>query len=121
VCPKGFFEAASNATSCTRCPANVYCPGGDKVENPASRGNLVQCGSNMVTRSTGARSATDCVAPVGFALAAPTAAIACDRSEYAPQFNRLKKCIKCQGGLEEPSTSNLTDGQRSSKRAVCSE
>jgi len=36
----------------TRCPANVYCPVGDKVENPASRGSMVQCGSNMVTRST---------------------------------------------------------------------
>jgi len=79
------------------------------------------CGSNLVTRNTGARSQSDCLAPAGYARSSPTTATACARSEYAPQFNRLSKCLRCQSGLEEPQTSGLTDGQRSSKRAVCSE
>jgi hypothetical protein len=36
-------------------------------------------------------------------------------------FNRLAKCLRCQSGLDEPPTSGLVDGQRDSKRAVCSE
>ena len=121
MCPKGFYETATTASSCTRCPANTYCPGGDKVDNPTTRGNNMTCGANLVTRNTGARSQSDCLAPAGYARTSPTSATACARSEYAPQFNRLAKCLRCQSGLEEPTTSGLTDGQRSSKRAVCSE
>lgn len=87
----------------------------------AAIATLPQCGLQQVTRSTGARSAADCVAPAGFALASPAAAVACGRSEYAPQFNRLAKCLRCQSGLVEPAGSNLADGQRASKKAVCSE
>ena len=121
VCPKGFFENSTAATSCTRCPANSYCPGGDKTENPTSRGSVLQCGSSLVTRNTGARSAVDCVAPAGYAMTAPTVATPCARSEYAPAFNRLNKCLRCQGGLEEAATSALTPEQRLSKKAVCRE
>ena len=91
------------------------------MENPTNRGTNNTCGSNLVTRNTGARSQSDCLAPAGYARTSPTTASACARSEYAPQFNRLSKCLRCQSGLEEPEASGLTDGQRSSKRAVCSE
>lgn len=121
VCPRGTYEAASNATDCSRCPINSYCSGGDKVQNPASRGTLVQCGSGLVTRNTGARSAVDCVAPAGFAMASPAGATPCGPSEYAPKFNRLQTCLKCQGGLEEEQPSPFVNGQRTNKRAVCSE
>lgn len=60
VCPRGTYEPADNATRCSRCEANNYCPGGDKVESPASRGTRVTCGANLVTRNTGARTQTDC-------------------------------------------------------------
>jgi len=119
VCPKGFYEPSAGAGACVRCPANTYCPGGDKVENPTSRGSNMTCGANLVTRNTGARSQSDCLAPAGYARTSPTTATACAKSEYAPQYNRLSKCLRCQSGLEEPSSSGLTDGQRSSKRAVC--
>lgn len=121
VCSKGFYEAAPDATSCTRCPANSFCTGGDKVANPISRGSLSACGTMLITRNTGARTASDCVSSAGYAMTSPTGATPCARSTYAPQFNRLTRCMKCQGGLEEPLASNLTDGMRSSKRVVCSE
>jgi len=121
VCPRGFYEANSTATACTRCPANQYCPGGDKVENPTSRGGNVTCGSNLVTRNTGARSQSDCLAPAGHARSSPTTATACARSEYAPQFNRLSKCLRCQSGLEENPALALTASARSTKKNVCSE
>lgn len=122
VCPRGSYEAAPNATSCLRCPLNAFCSGGDKVEQPLSRGSLAQCGPNLVTRNTGARTQADCVAPAGFALTSHMAgATPCGPSEYAPALNRLARCLKCQSGLVEPPNSNLTDGQRASKRAVCSE
>jgi hypothetical protein len=60
VCPRGFYEAASNSTRCSRCEAGSYCPGGDKAENPTSRGTKVSCGPNLVTRNTGARTQVDC-------------------------------------------------------------
>jgi hypothetical protein len=60
VCPRGFYEAASNSTRCSRCEAGSYCPGGDKAENPTSRGNIITCGANLVTRNTGARTQADC-------------------------------------------------------------
>jgi len=182
VCARGFYEAAANATRCSRCDANSYCPGGDKVENPVSRGSRVQCGPNLVTRNTGARTQADCgeshwshferltfnrlvcvwrgggsvvvgpacregsvvvgpacsagllllmasygqfcepaivcvtryckppeltstttllllscpaaVAPAGYAQVSPSAAAPCGRSEYAPQFNRLARCLR---------------------------
>lgn len=81
----------------------------------------MQCGNGLVTRNTGARSQSDCVAPGGYAMTSPTAATPCARSEYAPQFNRLAKCLRCQSGLEEPINSTLTDGGRVSKAVVCSE
>jgi hypothetical protein len=121
VCAKGFYEANSTATSCTKCPANAFCPGGDKVENPTSRGDPTTCGTGLVTRSTGARSQTDCVAPAGYAQTSPTTAAACPVSTYAPQFNRLARCLRCQSGLEENAAQNLADGARASRRAVCSE
>jgi hypothetical protein len=121
VCGPSTYENTTDATSCERCPANSYCTGGDKVENPTSRGALQECGAGLITRNTGARSQTDCVAPAGFAMTSPTTATACGQSEYAPRYNRLKTCLKCQGGLEEEVPSTFTDGQRSSKRAVCSE
>ena len=91
------------------------------MENPTNRGGNMTCGSNLVTRNTGARSQSDCLAPAGYARTSPTTATACLKSEYAPQFNRLSKCLRCQSGLAEPDNSTLVDGQRSSKRAVCSE
>lgn len=121
VCPKGFFEPDANSTSCLRCTQNNYCPGGDQVENPVSRGTLMQCGGGLVTRNTGARSQTDCVAPAGHARSSPNEATPCSRSEYAPMFNRLGKCITCQSGLEEPLRSGYNASQRDGKRAVCSE
>lgn len=121
VCPKGFYEPAPNATACLRCAANTYCPGGDKVENPLSRGSPMQCGPNMVTRNSGARSQADCVSPAGYAQTSPNTATPCMRSEYAPAYNRLARCLRCQSGLEEARNSTLTDGQRVSKRTVCSE
>lgn len=75
----------------------------------------------MVTRNSGARSQADCVAKAGYAQTSPGVGTACGRSEYAPPYNRLAKCLRCQSGLEEARNSNLTDGQRISKRAVCSE
>jgi hypothetical protein len=121
VCPRGTYEPAPNATSCPRCPKDAFCAGGDKTEQPLSRGSLTQCGPNLVTRNTGARTQTDCVAPAGFALTSPSAgAVPCSTSEYAPALNRLARCLRCQSGLAEPANSNLTDGQRASKRAVCS-
>jgi hypothetical protein len=121
VCPRGFFEASSADTSCTRCPANQYCPGGDKVENPTSRGSNTTCGDNLVTRNTGARTQSDCLAPAGYARTSPTAGSPCGVSEYAPQFNRLSKCLRCQSGLEENPASALTTSARATKKAVCSE
>jgi hypothetical protein len=118
VCPKGTYETASG---CVRCPANQFCPGGDKVENPTTRGTNTTCGDNLVTRNTGARSQSDCLAPAGYARTSPSAATACAVSEYAPQFNRLSKCLKCQSGLQENPAANLGNGQRISKRDVCSE
>jgi hypothetical protein len=91
------------------------------VENPASYGTNVTCGTNLVTRNTGARSQSDCLAPAGFARTSPTTATACAQSEYAPQFNRLSKCLRCQSGLAEPDNSGLGAGQRDTKRRVCSE
>ena len=121
VCPKGTFENGTDATSCTRCPPNHYCGGGEEVENPLTRGALNPCGGDLITRNSGARSRADCVAPAGYAFASPTQAIPCGRSEYAPQFNRLTKCMRCQAGLEEPVDSNLTVPMRATKRVVCSE
>lgn len=65
VCPRGFYEPAANAStgasgSCKRCEYDSYCPGGDKVENPTSKGPLVPCGTNIITRNTGARSRVEC-------------------------------------------------------------
>lgn len=117
VCPKGTFE---NGTSCARCPTDSYCPGGAKVENPTTRGELVTCGVGLVTRNTGARTISDCLAPAGAAMTAPGVATNCSASEYAPKFNRLTKCLKCQGGLEEDPALNLTSAQRATKRVVCS-
>jgi hypothetical protein len=121
VCPKGTYQDAANADTCTRCPQNSFCPGGDKVENPTSYGTNNTCGANLITRNSGARSQADCVAPQGYSRTTPTSATACAKSEYAPMYNRLTKCLKCQSGLEEPDVSALTDGQRSSKKAVCCE
>ena len=121
MCPRGFFESASDAASCTRCPANQYCPGGDKVENPTSRGSNATCGDNLVTRNTGARSQSDCLAPAGYARTSPTTATPCATSEYAPQFNRLSKCLRCQSGLEENPALSLTVSDRATKKTVCSE
>jgi hypothetical protein len=124
VCPKGTYLASPGATSCVRCIKDNYCPGGDKVEQPVGGlGPLMQCGTNMVTRSDGARSRADCVSPVGYAQTSPGVASPCGRSEYAPPLNRLAKCIRCQSGLEEPLDSglNATAGDRRSKKAVCSE
>jgi hypothetical protein len=42
-------------------------------------------------------------------------------SEYAPQFNRLSKCLRCQSGLEENPALNLTVNDRATKKTVCSE
>jgi len=61
------------------------------------------------------------VAPAGYAQTSPTAATPCARSSYAPQFNRLAKCLRCQSGLEEPEASGLQQGDRANKRTVCSE
>jgi hypothetical protein len=61
------------------------------------------------------------VAPAGYALTSPTVAAPCNRSEYAPALNRLSRCLRCQSGLEEPPTSTLAAGDRSSRQAVCSE
>jgi hypothetical protein len=91
------------------------------VENPTSRGTNTTCGDNLVTRNTGARTQADCLAPAGFARTSPTSATACERSEYAPAFNRLSKCLRCQSGLEEPLDSGLANGVRDTKRKVCSE
>jgi hypothetical protein len=118
VCPRGTFESA---TGCTRCPMNQFCSGGDKVENPASRGTNTTCGTNLVTRNTGARTQSDCLAPGGFARTSPAAATPCARSEYAPALNRLSKCLRCQSGLEEPINSGLANSDRDTKRKVCSE
>jgi hypothetical protein len=60
VCPRGFYEPAANATRCLRCDANSFCPGGDKVESPSNRGSRVECGTNLITRNTGARTQADC-------------------------------------------------------------
>jgi hypothetical protein len=100
---------------------NSFCPGGDKVENPTTRGTNTTCGDQLVTRNTGARTQSDCLAPAGYARDTPTTAKACSMSEYAPLYNRLSKCLKCQSGLEENPADNLTDGARATKRAVCSE
>lgn len=61
------------------------------------------------------------VAPQGYAQTSPTVATPCGNSSYAPQYNRLSKCLRCQSGLEEAPDSGLVDGQRASKRVVCSE
>jgi hypothetical protein len=121
VCPRGFFESDSAAQACTRCPANQYCPGGDKVENPTSRGSNNTCGDNLVTRNTGARVQSDCLAPAGYARTSPTTATACATSEYAPRFNRLSKCLRCQSGLAENPAAQLTVSDRATKKNVCSE
>lgn len=121
MCPKGYFQNSTDPDRCTRCAQNQYCPGGDKVENPTTLGTPFQCGNGLVTRNTGARSQADCVAPAGYAMTSPSEATACARSSYAPAYNRLAKCLKCQSGLEEPSDSGLVDGQRDSKKKVCSE
>jgi hypothetical protein len=60
VCPRGFYEPSADASSCVRCDAGSYCSGGDKVANPSSRGSRTECGANLVTRTTGARTAADC-------------------------------------------------------------
>jgi hypothetical protein len=91
------------------------------VENPTTRGTNTTCGDNLVTRNTGARSQSDCLAPAGYARTSPTAATPCGTSEYAPLYNRLSKCLKCQSGLLENADLGLTASQRDSKRAVCSE
>jgi hypothetical protein len=91
------------------------------VENPTTRGTNTTCGDQLVTRNTGARTQSDCLAPAGYARDTPTTAKACSVSEYAPLYNRLSKCLKCQSGLEENPADNLTDGARATKRAVCSE
>lgn len=54
-------------------------------------------------------------------MTSPTSATPCGPSEYAPQFNRLGKCLRCQSGLQEPPNSIYTASQRDAKRAVCSE
>jgi hypothetical protein len=121
VCPKGFFQADPAAASCVRCAQNQYCPGGDKVESPTNFGANFTCGANLVTRNTGARTASDCLAPAGYALSGPGEATACGVSTYAPALNRLGRCLRCQSGLAENPASNLQDGDRDSKRRVCSE
>lgn len=60
------------------------------------------------------------VAPAGYARTEPNQATACSHSTYAPSFNRLARCLRCQSGLQEAPTSGLADGQRDSKRVVCS-
>jgi hypothetical protein len=75
--------------ACTlRCPVNSYCFGGDRVESPLTRGSITTCGANLITRNTGSRTKADCVAPAGFALASAAGARPCNRSEYAPMYNR---------------------------------
>lgn len=91
------------------------------MENPTSRGSNTTCGDNLVTRNTGARSQSDCLAPAGYARTSPTSATPCGTSEYAPQFNRLSKCLRCQSGLEEDPALALTASARSTKKNVCSE
>jgi hypothetical protein len=54
-------------------------------------------------------------------MTSPTSATPCNPSEYAPKFNRLAKCLRCQSGLEENIAAGLGDGDRISKRTVCSE
>jgi hypothetical protein len=61
------------------------------------------------------------VAKKGYAQTSPTVATPCGNSSYAPQYNRLSKCLRCQSGLEESPQSMLLDGERDSKRTVCSE
>ena len=85
------------------------------------QGQVPTCGDNLVTRNTGARSQSDCLAPAGFARTSPTTATQCAQSEYAPQFNRLSKCLRCQSGLAEDTALNLTVSARATKKAVCSE
>ena len=91
------------------------------MENPTSRGSNTTCGDNLVTRNTGARSQSDCLAPAGYARTSPTSGSPCATSEYAPQFNRLSKCLRCQSGLEENPALNLAASDRATKKAVCSE
>jgi hypothetical protein len=81
----------------------------------------VTCGSQLVTRQDGARSPADCVAPAGYALTSPNTATACAASTYAPNFNRLSRCLRCQSGLEENPALSMTVSQRSNRKAVCSE
>lgn len=120
MCPRGFFQNGTDATFCTRCEKNQYCPGGDKVENPTNFGNIITCGAGLVTRNTGARSQSDCVAPAGYAMTSPTSATACTNSTYAPMYNRLARCLRCQSGLEESPADNLQASDRASKKTVCS-
>jgi hypothetical protein len=91
------------------------------VENPTSRGSNTTCGDNLVTRNTGARSQTDCLAPAGYARTSPPTPTPCNPNQYAPHLNRLSKRLRCQSGLEENSDLNLSVSQRATKRAVCSE
>ncbi len=91
------------------------------MENPTSRGGNNTCGDNLVTRNTGARSQSDCLAPAGYARTSPTSATACSTSEYAPMYNRLSKCLRCQSGLEENPDLKLAVSDRATKKAVCSE
>jgi uncharacterized membrane protein len=68
-----------------------------------------------------AAAAAAAVAPAGYARTEPNQATACSPSTYAPSLNRLARCLRCQSGLQEAPNSGLIDGQRDSKRAVCSE
>lgn len=122
VCPRGFFEN-STSLACERCPKDSYCPGGDRVQSPNTRGTAFPCGSYLVTRGSGARSLTDCLAQAGYARTSANTATICGQSEYAPALNRLSRCLRCQSGLQEDTLNGglgTVNKPRDTKRNVCS-
>lgn len=74
----------------------------------------------LTTKSSRATKHTDCVALPGYAvsslIANTQAATPCGPDTYNPGYNRLKSCLKCQSGLQEPSG---YASLRSNKLEVC--
>jgi hypothetical protein len=100
---------------CTGLARACFAPAGCACRGP------FLTGCRVLPHATHTHTHTHTVAPAGYSLASAAAGAPCARSEYAPQFNRLARCLRCQSGLEEPPDSGLAFSQRSNRQIVCSE
>jgi hypothetical protein len=121
-CPKGWTTASTGTTLKTSC--SLLLPGykaqdpstpGVTVANVCERGTFsigggsdstcTTCGG-YTTKSTGSKSASECVAPPGYFLNG-TSLDKCASGQYAAGWGRRTSCTSC--GIDIPSDANTPD------------